>query len=128
MTNILIDSSVWIDYFKGAKNIDDEFFTDCIENNLVCTNNLILAELVPLLLHKKESNVIDILKSIKNVPVTIDWDDIILMQSLNLQHGINKVGIPYLIIIQNVKNNDLKLYSLDKHFKLMKRILKFQLI
>ncbi len=128
MTNILIDSSVWIDYFKGAQNINNTFITDCIDNNLICTNDLILAELLPFLIHKKELNVVDILRSIKNIPLNIDWDGIIKMQASNLRNGINKVGIPDLIIIQNVIDNGLKLYTLDKHLVLMKKHLKFDLV
>lgn len=128
MTNILIDSSVWIDYFKGAKNVNDTFITDCIDNNLLCTNDLILAELIPFLIHKKELKVIDILRTIKNIPLNIEWDDLIRMQASNLLNGINGVGIPDLIIVQNVINNDLKLYSLDKHFTLMKMHFKYDLV
>ena len=43
--NILVDSSVWIDYFRGGKN--SEILDQFIEENLICINDLILAEIIP---------------------------------------------------------------------------------
>jgi len=48
-------------------------------------------------------------------------------QILNLKHGINKVGIPDLIIVQNVLKNNLELFSFDAHFKLMQKHFKFKM-
>lgn len=42
------------------------------------------------------------------------------MQTQNITNGINKVGIPDLIIAQNAINNNLLLFSFDKHFSLMR--------
>ncbi len=128
MNQILVDSSVWIDFFKGSENINSEFFHECIDNNLICINDLILAELVPFLEHKKEFEVIDILKSVNRIPLVIDWDEIIQYQSLNLKKGVNRVGIPDLILLQNAVNNNLKLYTLDRHFKLMKKFIGIDLV
>jgi hypothetical protein len=44
------------------------------------------------------------------------------MQCKNLKAGVSGVGIPDLLIIQNVLQNDLSLFSLDKHFKVMSNI------
>jgi len=44
---ILIDSSVWIDYFKGGE--ESALLSDLIINNLVLTNEIILTEIIPLL-------------------------------------------------------------------------------
>ena len=57
--------------------------------------------------------------AIKRIELEIDWDEIIDMQTRNLLHGINKVGIPDLIIAQNAINNNLFLFSFDKHFGLV---------
>lgn len=126
MKKILVDSSVWISYFKdkSAHQVLDEY----ILNNQICTNNLILSELLPFLQIKKEKNVIDLLLEVENITLRIDWEYIIKMQIQNLKNGINKVGIPDLIIIDNVIHNNLILFSEDKHFKLMKEFLNFKLI
>ncbi|MFW5879339.1 MAG: PIN domain-containing protein [bacterium] len=125
MSKILVDSSVWIEYFKYEKkhNVIDEL----IEEKSICTNNLILTELLPYLYIKKENDLIDALKAIEKKEIKINWDTITKMQINNIKNGINKVGIPDLIILQNVIENDLILYSIDKHFLLMKKIFNFNL-
>ena len=45
--SILVDSSVWIDYFRDGKN--SERLDHFIDENLIVTNDLILTELIPFL-------------------------------------------------------------------------------
>jgi hypothetical protein len=98
-----------------------------IDNNQICVNDLILSELLPFLKIKKELKLIDILLSIRKIPLAIDWPQIIDYQTLNLKSGINNVGIPDLIILQNVISSNLTLFTRDKHFSLMKEIISFNL-
>jgi predicted nucleic acid-binding protein len=44
------------------------------------------------------------------------------MQTANLKNGINKVGIPDLIIMQNAQEHSVPLFTLDRHFALMSKI------
>jgi predicted nucleic acid-binding protein len=125
MSKILIDSSVWIEYFKSENK--HKVIDELIEENAICTNNLILTELLPYLYIKKENELIDSLNAIEKKEIKINWDTITKMQIKNIKNGINKVGIPDLIILQNVIENDLILYSIDKHFLLMKKIFDFNL-
>lgn len=127
MNNILIDTSIWIEYFRGSGNIKSDIINNLIDNNQICTNNLILSELIPPLKLKKELKLIDILITIRNIPINIIWEDIINYQIINLKNGINNVGIPDIIIMQNVINNNLELFSLDKHFQLMNKFIKFNI-
>ena len=46
-------------------------------------------------------------------------EDLIQMQIACLRHGINKIGIPDLMIAQHAIQNHLELYSRDMHFKLI---------
>jgi len=116
---ILVDTSIWIDYFKGIESALP--LMNLIDSNSICTNDLVLAELLPSLKVRKESELIRLLESVERYSISIDWNEIINMQSYNLKNGINKVGIPDLIIAQNAIQNDLKLYAKDKHFSLMKK-------
>lgn len=125
MNKIFIDSSVWIEYFKGsekAKKLDT-----LIDYNLICINDLILAEIVPFLQIKKQNELINLLKSVESIPLNINWDKIINYQINNLKENILKVGIADLIILQNVLDNDLKLFTFDKHFKQMQSLYKIKL-
>ena len=124
MNKILIDTSIWIEYFKSKKKYS--ILDELIEENQICTNELILSELIPYLFIKSEIEVIESLKLIEKINININWEMIIQMQIKNIKNGINKVGIPDLIILQNVIDNNLALFSLDKHFLLMKELYEFR--
>ena len=121
---VLVDSSVWIKYF----NEGDTILATLIEEDLVCTNELILTELLPVLSLKNEQQVIESLLVIECIDLSVDWNLIRKYQLINLQNGLNKIGIPDLIILQHVIEEMLTLYSLDKHFKLMNAHFRFELI
>lgn len=119
MNKILIDSSVWISFFKGTT--EGKLLFPLLDSNSACINDLILAELIPSLNHKKEMILAGLLKSIERLKIEIDWEDIIHIQTINLKNGINKVGVPDLIIAQNAIQNKIRLFSFDKHFEIMKK-------
>ena len=123
--SVLVDSSVWIDFFRDQGNADPLEFL--IEENLVVTNDLILAELLPPLHLKKEKNLISLLREIKHQPLIIDWDEIIRFQTLCLRKGINGVGIPDLLIVQNAVQGNLRLLSNDKHFSMIAKYLPLEI-
>ena len=125
MNKLLIDSSVWIEYFRNRDSLS--ILDELIETNQICTNDLILSELIPYLQIKGNFEVIEALRSIEKVEIKIDWQIIIGMQITNIKNGINKAGIPDLIILQNVTENNLILFSLDKHFKLMNKLFEYRL-
>ena len=112
--NVLIDSSIWIDYFRSGDQTD--FMDLLIEENLISTNDLILTELIPFLKVKGQKKLIGLLESIRRFELRIDWQEIQDFQVKCIKVGINGVGIPDLIIAQNAKQNDSPLCSLDKHF------------
>ena len=115
--SVLVDSSMWIDYFRGSMN--DERLGFLIEENLVVVNDLILAELIPALHVRRQRKLIGLMREIICPPLQLDWADLIQMQIACLKHGINKVGIPDLVIAQHAIQNHLELYTRDKHFKLI---------
>lgn len=119
--SVLVDSSVWIEYFRNTERSD--VLEMLIDENLVVTNELILAELIPSLQLRKLRELITLLREIKRQPMNIDWDDIIRMQTLCLRHGNNGIGIPDLIIAQNAIQGDLRLLSNDKHFIAIAKLL-----
>ena len=126
MKKVLVDSSIWISYFrdKNARIRLDEL----IVNNQICTNNLILSELVPFLHAKKQNDLITLLLELPKIGLSIDWEMIIKLQIANIEKGINRVGIPDLILVDNVSANNLILYSEDKHFKLIQKHFNFDLL
>jgi len=123
--SILVDSSIWIDYFKSGKNSERlDYF---IDENILVVNDLILAELIPFLKLKRQAKIIQLIKSINRLELNINWSQLIDFQSKCLKNGINGIGIPDLIIAQNAIQNDCSVYSLDKHFKMMTSVIELRL-
>lgn len=121
----LVDTSVWIDGFRGGES--KEVLKKLIDNGSICINDIILAELLPSIRKRGETELENLLNLLPKVPMQIDWNGLIYMQTENLKHGINKVGLPDLMIAQNVLQNGLTLFSLDRHFELIGDILPLQL-
>lgn len=122
---VLIDSSVWIEYFQsgGIEKLDR-----LIEEDLACFNELILTELAPALMLRNETDILVGLQALTMIPLNVDWEIVRDYQLMNLQNGINKVGIPDLIILQQVIDEKITLFSFDKHFQLMQNQLTFDLM
>ena len=123
--SVLVDTSVWIEYFRGGNNFEKLDFL--IDENLVVINDLILAELIPFLKIRNQRKVIKLLNHINKLEIHIEWDQLIEFQYKCLKNGLNGVGIPDLIITQNAKQNHCEIYSLDNHYNLIKDIVKIKL-
>ena len=119
--HVLVDTSIWVDYFKSGSNSTK--LDDLLEDNRVFINDIILAELVPFLVIKKQHHIVELLRSITLLPLKIDWAEIIQWQTA----CINGVGIPDLLIAQNSKQHSCAIYSLDKHFRLLSQVIDIQL-
>ena len=121
----LVDTSVWIDGFHGGK------FSGVIKNLIdrceICINDLILSELIPSIRVRKEKELEDLLYLLSRVPMQIDWNGIVSIQTENLKNGINRVGLPDIMIAQNAMQNGVQLLSMDKHFELMAKVVPLQL-
>ena len=123
--SILVDTSIWIEYFRSGNNSEKLDFL--IDENLVVINDLILAELVPFLKVRNQRRVIDLLHHIKKLKLSINWDQLIDFQFKCLKIGLSGIGIPDLIVAQNAMQNGAEIYSHDNHFRLMKDVLDLHL-
>lgn len=122
---VLVDTSIWIDYFRDGNGSPD--LDALIDENIVATNDIILAELIPYLKIKKQIKVIKLLQEIIRLPLQVNWEEIMEFQVKCLRSGANGVGIPDLMIAQNARANSCKVYSLDKHFRLLNQVIKVKL-
>ena len=113
----LVDSSAWIEYFRG--NPKYSFMDELINLNAICTNDIILTELLPLIIHRNENRLAGLLAYVEKYTLTVDWQEIRDMQLLNLRHGNNNIGISDIVIAQNCMQNELKIITHDRHFELM---------
>lgn len=122
---VLVDTSIWVDYFRSGSSSEKLDFL--IDENLVATNDLILAELIPFLKLRNQQKTIDLLLNIEKLDLLVNWDQIIEYQFKCLKNGLNGVGIPDLMIVQNAEQHHSEIYSLDNHFVVMKEILNIQI-
>ena len=122
---VLVDTSVWIDFFRSSS--DSKSLDMLIDENLIVSNEIVLAELLPYLKIKKQTKVIELLHEIKKTQLDINWKEIIEFQVKCLESGANGIGIPDLIIAQNAKQNGSRIYSSDKHFRLLNKVLSIDL-
>ena len=117
----LVDTSVWIDYFRNG--ITADMVDTLIKEDELCINDVILAELIPSINQRREFELKGLFLSIPKLQLRIDWDGLVSMQTENLRNGINKVGIADLMIAQNAMQNGIPLFSCDRHFQLMSAIM-----
>ena len=113
--SVLVDSSVWIDYFRAGHHATD--LEGLLDDNRIVTNDLILAELIPALQLRRQTRLINLLRELERNPLQPDWDEIVRLQTTCLRLGINGVGIPDLLIAQHAMQNDLQLMARDRHFR-----------
>ena len=119
--DVIVDTSVWIAFFKGRK--DEVKICEALDYLLsgdeAVVNDVILSELLPPIVFRKERHVEECLKSVRKVELAVDWDDLRRMQVVCIASGINKVGIPDLMIAQQAIRNGVPVFSLDGHFRQM---------
>ena len=113
--NVLVDTSVWIDYWRGGPH--GKTLDILIDKNLIVINEIILSEILPTLTVQGHKELAALLRLLPVHPVSIDWDEIRLMQIQCLKKGFNGSGIPDLIVAQNAIEHNTLLYTLDKHFR-----------
>ncbi|GHT65158.1 hypothetical protein FACS1894110_06350 [Spirochaetia bacterium] len=115
--NYIVDSCVWIDYFKYKKHFQE--ISGLLINNLASVNKIILAELIPSAQAYKEYDFIACFSGISVVPLNIDWDEIMAIQYECIKSGINKLGLLDIAIAQNAKQNGMGIFSTNRHMILL---------
>ncbi len=116
MKKILVDTSIWIEYFKGNKSV-----AAIIEEknaHTVFIAGPMITELIQGMKTKSEKdNFASSLESLPRLAITDrDWLDAGMLGSALREKGIT-VPLPDLIIYTLAKNNNCSLYTLDKHFE-----------
>lgn len=111
----MVDTSVWIDFFRIGKR--SAFLENLLDENLVVTNRLILAELIPSLRIGGNKKVIQLLEEIECFEIEMNWPEIIWVQTNCLKAGFNGIGIADIIIAQNASQNKCSIFAIDKHFQ-----------
>jgi len=113
----IIDSNIWIEFFNRGNFYNS--VSDLLLNNEVCINKVILAELIPSAMSHNEKELIECLYGIELLELNIDWDEIIEIQYNCIKKGINKLGLLDIVIAQNAKQNNVGVFTINRHMILL---------
>ena len=113
----IIDSNIWIEFFNRGNYFDS--VSDLLINNEVYINKIILAELVPSARTNNEKELIECLSGIELLELDINWDEIIEIQYNCIKNGINKLGLLDIVIAQNAKQNNVGIFTINRHMILL---------
>jgi predicted nucleic acid-binding protein len=130
MSDILVDTSVWLDFFKAKDSPYSKMLDRLLEEGRVCTTHLVKAEIVPgaktLKQFHRLKDYFDALP-LANEPETL-WLEIMETQFQLKRRGINGVSIPDLIIVVVAEANGKIIFTKDQDFKHVKRVFPIRLL
>ncbi len=119
MKKLLVDTSIWIEYFKGDKGVHKIIHDN--ENYKVFITGPVIAELIlGMKTQNEKENFAMCINALPKLQITDnDWID-----AGNIGNTLRKTGVtvplPDLIIFSIAKGNECTLFTLDKHFKIIK--------
>lgn len=116
---IMVDTSVWIEYFKNNVQIANFIERNLLEDN-VSLVGIIISELVQGIKNEKEREIIRINLSAVNY-IDMKFEDWINVGELSNKLRKSGLVIPLsdIVIAAAAIKNDLLLVARDKHFKLV---------
>lgn len=121
MSEVLVDSSVWIGFFRDQELPSSMELDALLEQKRVVICNLIKAEILPFLpsrkLYDEVSEYFSALAQAEEYGQL--WNDIIQNQYKIIRNGLNGVGIPDMMICCLAMHHNLPLFTADRHFKLL---------
>jgi len=125
---VLIDTSVWIKYFKNGNDQFSERVDEVLTFSDVHVPKVVIAELIQGAKSEKEISVIEEFIDAFNI---IDQTDKTWVNTGRLSFSMKRKGITvnlvdcYIALLAN--ENNCKLFSLDEHFKSIKKFLRLEL-
>ena len=121
--SVLVDSTVWISYFRGTKGEERvaEALDYLLSGDEASVNEVIRTEVMPMMTARGEDA--SLLEAVRCPTLAIDWTAVRALQVKCLRSGLNKGGIGDLVIALDAVSRDEPLFSLDRHFRLIKKVL-----
>ncbi len=119
MKKLLVDTSIWIEYFKGDKSVQEIIHDN--KNYKVFIIGPVITELILGIKTQKEKEKFTMcINALPKLQITDnDWID-----AGNIGNTLRKKGVtvplPDLIIFSIAKKNGCALFTLDKHFKIIR--------
>lgn len=127
MNRYLVDTSIWIDFFRGTSEVIKKRLFQLLDENTVYTNGIILAELLIGAAGKKEFALIrDNFDGLRY----LEMDRGFLIYGSEIGNKLLRSGktIPFsdIVILAHAKKNNLIILTKDKHFESLGKFVGFQ--
>ena len=130
MSDVLVDTSVWLEFFRVRDSPYAAALDQLLEEERVCTSTLIKAEIIPGARTPKQFR--DLKEYFDALPLTTEpaslWEEIMEVQFQLKRRGINGISIPDLMIAVVAKANSKVLFTKDHDFQLIQRALPVELL
>lgn len=130
MSDILVDTSVWLEFFRVQDSPYAEALDQLLEDEQVCTTDLIKAEIIPGARTPRQFR--ELKEYLDALPLAHEppslWEEIIDVQFRLKRMGINGISIPDLIIAIIANANDKVVFTKDSDFRLIQRVLSIELL
>ena len=120
---VLVDTSVWIAFFREKSSTAAKALDALLEEGEVCICGLIEAELIPGLRQNDRERVRSLLAGVSRIEIQPDiWSNIIKIQESALARGLGPFSIPDLLLASLAIQNNFPVFSLDRHFEDLSRL------
>jgi predicted nucleic acid-binding protein len=121
MKKILVDTSIWIEYFKGEKSVIEKIHD---RNNFNFIIGPVITELIQGIKTQKEKDRFTMcINALPKLRISDDdWVNAGNIGNLLRKKGVT-VPLPDLIIFTMAMKNGCALFTLDRHFPIMKEAL-----
>ena len=125
---VLIDTSIWIDYFRGKKEVYTRV-NELIDSGRVCSLGLVTAELIQGAKTEKEIGVIKDIATVfpRLAEESHSWENAGML-SFRMKKAGKVIGLADCYIATIAKGNNTIIYSLDEHFKEMQNYIDIVLL
>jgi predicted nucleic acid-binding protein len=128
MIDFLVDSTVWIEFFRGKNNKMIDFVCPLIDEDRVAYNGVILSELLVGANNQKEFKFInDNFSGFKYLETDIQIYEKASQLGFRLRKGGISIPLTDLIITAHCIHHKLTLVTADSHFKQIKKMQKLDL-
>ena len=117
MNRILVDTSIWIEFFRSGKGVKYDFLDGAIEDEKVVTCGVVLSEILRGAKGKKEHRLVsDIFQAVPYLEIDRrDWEDAARLLADAQTRGFT-IPLTDGLIAQVCIRHGLDILTLDKHF------------
>lgn len=130
MSNVLVETSGWLKIFRVQDSPYAEALDQLLEEERVCTSDLIKAEIIPGARTPKQFR--ELKEYFDALPLATEpaslWEEIREVQFRLKRGGINAISIPDLMIAVVAKAHSTVLFTKDHDFQLIQQALPVELL